>query len=127
MVLIPKKGETQEVGDFRLVSVLNESIKILSKVLVNRLRGALGFIIDDHQSKFLKGRSILESIASAQEVIQFSKRNKIPGFMLKLDFEKAYDTVEWDAFWKLCGLGVFGNPGSPRLRFDCSLLRSLCW
>ena len=40
--------------------------------------------------------SILDSIATTQEVIQFTKRNKEPGFMLKLDFEQAYDTVEWD-------------------------------
>ena len=37
----------------------------------------------------------MNSIASTQEVIQFVNRNKTSGFMLKLDFEKAYDAVEW--------------------------------
>jgi len=70
------------------------------QVLANRLRYVLGIFIDDHQSGFLRGRSILDSIASIQEVIQFTKWNKIPEFMLKLDFEKAYNTVEWDCILK---------------------------
>ena len=38
----------------------------------------------------------MESIVTAQEVIQFTKRNRIPGYMLKLDFEKAYDMADWE-------------------------------
>jgi len=84
------------VLDFRPISVLNGSVKIISKVLANMLREVLEVIIDDHQSGFLKGRNTLNFVATAQEVIQFTKRNKIPRFMLKLDFEKTYDTVKWE-------------------------------
>ena len=62
--------------NFRPIRVLNASVNILVKVLANRLRNLLGDIIDDHQSGFLKGRSILDSIATAQEVNQFSKGTK---------------------------------------------------
>jgi len=57
-------------------------------------------IIDDHRSGFPKDKSIMDSIATAQEVIQYTKQNKMSGFMLKLDFEKAYDTVEWEYIFK---------------------------
>ena len=66
-------------------------MKIITKALANRLREVLGDMIDDNQTGFF-GRNILESIAAAQEVIQFNKRNKTPRFMLKLDFEKTYDS-----------------------------------
>ena len=98
MVLIPRKGAIK-VGDFRPISLLNAPVKIILKVLANRLRGVLGERIEDHQSDFLKGsfgRSMMESIVMAQEVIQFTKRNRIPGYLLKLDFEKAYDMVDWE-------------------------------
>ena len=102
MVLIPTtRGETKEVGDFRPISVLNVSVKILTKVLANRRKNVLGDIINDHQSGFLKGRCILDSIASTQQVIQFSKRNGNSGYMLKPNFEKAYDTVEWGCILKI--------------------------
>ena len=91
VVLIPKKDEVKEVGDFRFISVLNALVKVITKVLANRLREVLGDMIDDNQTSFF-GRNILESIAAAQEVIQVNKRNKTPRFMLKLDFEKTYDS-----------------------------------
>ena len=39
---------------------------------------------------------IRDSIATAQEIIQRVARHKESGFLLKMDFEKAYDTVEWE-------------------------------
>ena len=48
----------------------------------------------------------MESITTAQEVIQFAKQNKALGYLLKLDFEKAYD-VEWD-----CILEALQSEGS---------------
>ena len=75
--------------------LVNASMKIISKVLANRLRDVLEEVIDCSQTGFLKGRSTLDSIATPQEVIQFAKQNKKLGFMLKLDFKKAYDTMEW--------------------------------
>ena len=96
VVLIPKKGEASKVGDFRPINLLNDLLKIILKVLANRLREVLlfGERVEDHQSGFLKGRSSMDSIVTAQEVIQFTKRNRISRYMLKLDFEKAYDTVD---------------------------------
>ena len=55
----------------------------------------LGDKIGDLQSSFLKGRRILDAIA-ALEVIQFSKRNNMHGYLLNLGFEKAYDMIEWE-------------------------------
>ena len=65
--LIPKRDEAKEVGDFRPISVLNASVKIISKVLANRLSEVLVDCIDDNLSGFLKGRSILESIAAGSK------------------------------------------------------------
>jgi len=93
-MLIQKKGEAREVGDFMLISMLNVSVKIISKVLTNKIRDALRNIIDDHQIGFLKGRNILNAVVTPQEVIEFTKRSKILEFMLELDFEKDYTTPE---------------------------------
>ena len=75
------KKKRKELGGFSPISVLNDLVKIISKVLVNRLRDVLGDIINDHQTKFLKCRSILDSITTAWKVIQFTKRNKVSGFI----------------------------------------------
>jgi len=52
--LIPKRDEAKEVGDFRPISVLNASVKIIYKVLANRLSEVLGDCIDDNLSDFFE-------------------------------------------------------------------------
>ena len=68
--------------------MLNASVKIIAKVLANRLREVLGDIIKDHQTGLLKSRSILDSIVIAKEVLHSTKRNKTRDFTLKMGFEK---------------------------------------
>lgn len=99
VVLIPTKREIKKVGDSDLL-VFGTRSKILSKFWRTVWGMSWVFSLTTINLGFLRGRSILDSIASIQEVIQFTKWNKIPEFMLKLDFEKAYNTVEWDCTLK---------------------------
>ena len=46
----------------------------------------------------LKDRFIGENIRLIDSVIHYTMANKVPGLLLLLDFEKAFDTVEWPAF-----------------------------
>lgn len=53
-------------------------------------------IIDPNQTAFIRGRSILDGIAVLHEVLHEIKLTKEEVFILKIDFEKAYDRVRWD-------------------------------
>lgn len=74
-------------------------LKIITKVMANRLKVVLKTLISPNQSSFVPDRMIQDSIIVAHEAFHFlcrKKRGK-EGFMaLKLDFNKAYDRVEWD-------------------------------
>ena len=70
-------------------------IKIVSKVLANRLALVLPHIIDERQTAFLKGRHILHGVMIANEVIAEAKFKNNPCMVFKVDFEKAYDSVSW--------------------------------
>ncbi|XP_039141329.1 uncharacterized protein LOC120278666 [Dioscorea cayenensis subsp. rotundata] len=52
-------------------------------------------LIDPTQSAFIKGRCITDNIATAQELIFYMQKHKILGLILKVDFSKAFDSVEW--------------------------------
>uniref|UniRef100_A0A2N9J6I4 Reverse transcriptase domain-containing protein n=1 Tax=Fagus sylvatica TaxID=28930 RepID=A0A2N9J6I4_FAGSY len=71
---------------------------IISKLLVNRLRPLLAKLIDPAQAVFVPSRWIAENIVLAQEIVHsFKKTKKKKGFVgFKLDFHKAYDSLEWD-------------------------------
>ena len=59
------------------------------------MKSAILNLINNDQTGFIKGRFIGENIHHLESVICFTKENKIPGLNLFLDFEKAFDTLEW--------------------------------
>ncbi|CAM8880259.1 unnamed protein product [Rhodiola kirilowii] len=98
IVLIPKVHKVERVEDLRPISLCNVIMKIITKVLANRLKTILATIISPSQSAFIKGWLITDNIIVAHEVAHFIKgRNaQKKGFLsLKLDLSKAYDRVEW--------------------------------
>ena len=95
IVLIPKVPGAEHVQDFRLISLSNSLYLIIAKVLANRLRKVLQpLIISPFQSAFLPGRQMADSIVLAEEIVAAWRRNGTTGFMWKVDFSKAYDTLD---------------------------------
>jgi len=96
VTLIPKKG-LLEVYDFRPISLVGSLYKVIAKVLSSRLKKVLAKLVGDTQIAFVEGRQILDGALIANEVVQWLKKRKKSGVLLKLDFQKAYDTVDWDS------------------------------
>jgi len=94
IVLIPKVTSPQQLNDFRPISLVGSLYKVLAKVLANRLCGVLGSVISDSQSAFVKGKQNLAGILIANEVVDEAKRMNKELLMFKVDFEKAYDSVD---------------------------------
>ncbi|GKV01676.1 hypothetical protein SLEP1_g14215 [Rubroshorea leprosula] len=98
IVLFPKKENPQGLGEFRPISLIGCMYKIISKILANRLSKVLPSIINLNQSAFIGGRQIANGIVVANEVIHEAKRRKRSTLIFKADFEKAYDSVNWEFF-----------------------------
>ena len=58
-------------------------------------------IISEVQTAFLGGRFILDGVLIANEVVHWWKAAKMRGIILKLDFEKAYDSVNWEFLFSM--------------------------
>lgn len=96
IVMIPKVDHPQSFSYLGPISLCNVSSKIISKILNARLSSILPRIISRNQSGFIKGRTILENILLAQEIISdINKPNRGGNIVLKLDMTKAYDRVSW--------------------------------
>jgi hypothetical protein len=70
--------------------------KIISKAYASKLDPIANMIVSPNQTMFIKGRNILEGPLALMEIIHDIRKRKHSGVLLKLDFEKAYDRVNWD-------------------------------
>ncbi|GAU32659.1 hypothetical protein TSUD_218360 [Trifolium subterraneum] len=96
IALIPKVDSPQILHDFRPISLMGSMYKILAEVLANWLRLVVGSVISESQTAFVKDRQILDGILIANEVVDEARKTKKELMLFKVDFEKAYDPVDWD-------------------------------
>ncbi|CAL1377949.1 unnamed protein product [Linum trigynum] len=105
--LLPKRDPFETVSDFRPISLLGSLNKVITKVLFNRLLPHMNTLISDYQFTGKRGRVIHESCLIANEVIDSRRRSGKPGAVIKLDIEKAFDSISWKSILKsLTHLGL---------------------
>ncbi|CAJ2652400.1 unnamed protein product [Trifolium pratense] len=109
ITLIPKTDSPQRLSDFRPISLVGSLYKILAKVLANRLRQVIGSVISESQTAFVKNRQILDGILIANEVVDEARKFKKDLLLFKVDFEKAYDSVDWGYLDAVMGRMAFPN------------------
>ena len=83
-----------DLKDFRLISLVGGLYKLLAKVLTNRLKMVVGEMVSENQHPFIQCRQILDAVLIVSEVVDSRLKSNIPGFLLKMDIEKAYDHVD---------------------------------
>ena len=96
--LIPKKEtDLKNLKNWRPLSLLNCDYKIAAKSIANRIQATLPTpkLINNDHTGFIKGRFIGENIRLIDSIINYTANTNIPGLILLLDFEKAFDTLEW--------------------------------
>ncbi|GBG75454.1 hypothetical protein CBR_g20085 [Chara braunii] len=95
ITLLYKKGDRSEIRNWRPISLLNLSYKVLAKMLANRLAIHLPGLVGLDQGAFVRGRSIMDNLATAIELLEVIDGKNEEVAVLRLDLEKAYDRVNW--------------------------------
>ena len=85
---------------WRPLTLLNVDHKIYSKILAMRLHDALDSIVHESQTGFLAGRYIAENIMKMFNLIEMCNKFKKSAIVISLDYEKAFDKIEWPAVYR---------------------------
>jgi hypothetical protein len=64
-------------------------------VATNRISQIAQKVISPSQTTFLPGRNIIEGVIVLHEMIHEIHRKNLDGVIMKIDFEKAYDKINW--------------------------------
>jgi hypothetical protein len=107
---IPKPGKPRSsLGNWRPITLLNTSYKLAASCIAERIKVVLDKIIHEDQKCFVPGRFIGENTRLIYDIMYETEINDIPGLLMMIDFEKAFDSVSWKFIFKALEIFNFGD------------------
>ena len=100
LILLQKTPDADTIQKYRPICLLQVLYKIMTKVITLRAEPVMGKLISNCQNAFIKGRNIMDGVLSLHEILHEARRKKQQALVLKLEFEKAYDKVDWNFLLK---------------------------
>jgi exonuclease III len=97
ITLSPKKNKLRTLlKNWRPITLLTVDYKLLAKSLALRLKKILPEYIDESQFGYVKDRYIGENIRCVIDLNTYCEKEKLDAYAIQIDFEKAFDSVNWD-------------------------------
>src|SRR6218665_2715647 len=101
VVLIEKKANATECGDFRTISLIPHASKIVLTILTNRITTKAEEFLGKNQFGFRKGCGTREAIGVMRMLCERSLEHDNELYICFVDFEKAFDRVKWTKLWHI--------------------------
>ena len=95
ITLLPKVSGSERIQQFRPICLLRCPYKLITKSMDRRVEKYADKLISLSQNVFVKGRNIMDGIMTLHELLNYTHVKKRTAVVLKLDFENAYDKVNW--------------------------------
>lgn len=104
---IPKGDRSRVyIRNWRPITLLNVIYKIGSSCIANCLKQVLPRIINEDQTAFIRNRYIGDNLRLIYDTIACLDKHNLPGLLVNIDFEKAFDSINWEFMFKV--LKAFG-------------------
>ncbi|KAK6744139.1 hypothetical protein RB195_011072 [Necator americanus] len=96
-VLIHKKGDREDLRNYRPICLLSVLYKVFTKIILTRISRTLDEAQPQEQAGFRQGFSCLDHIQTVSRVIEVCREYRLPLVLTFVDYEKAFDSVETNA------------------------------
>ena len=108
-IIVPiHKGDKRDCNNYRGISLLPTTYKILSNILLSRLVPYVKEIIGDHHSGFRRNKTTIDHIFFNRQMLEKKWEYNEEVHQRFIDFKKAYDSVRREVLYKI--LIEFGIP-----------------
>ena len=107
-LLCKDKAHSEEMKNYRPISLLNYDYKIISKSICNRMSLVLENIIHPDQVCAVKGRTIFDNLHLLRDIVDYVDQKDLPLAFISLDQEKAFDRVNYDFMFRTLSAFNFG-------------------
>ena len=112
ITLIPKaRKDTRRLKNLRPISLLNVDLKVLEKIMANRMDQVIDKLIHIHQKGFMKARRISSNIRKVLDLIKLAKQDTgdDDGLIISVDFQKCFDQISFKAIFGALKYFGFGD------------------
>ena len=106
--LIFKKGDTEDITNYRPISLTNVDYRILAFVLAARMQSVINSIVSHDQTAYIKNRYMGYNIRLVDDVVEYYDHMQKKGLLFMADFSKAFDSLEWKFLFKTLDFFNFG-------------------
>lgn len=94
-ITIPKKGNASDCSNYRTISILSHTSKILLNIVKTRLKGKIESQLGDDQFGFRREKGTREAILALKQILERRIDVNLRTYVTFIDLEKAFDKVEW--------------------------------
>jgi len=110
ITFIEKKGNDRSLlENWGPISLVNVDAKIMPKVIATRIKNVVPSIIHHNQTGFIKDRYIGETVRYIFDIMDYTVDENIPGLLIFIDFQKAFDSLEWNFLFRCLESFNFGS------------------
>jgi len=93
VILLHKKGDKEDIRNYRPISLLPVMYNIFTRILTNRLEGDLEKMQPKAQAGFRTGYSTMDHIHVLREITERYMEHEQSLCLAFIDYEKAFDSV----------------------------------
>ena len=98
---IPKKGNAKECSNYRIITLISHTSKVMLKILQARLQQYVNHELPDVQAGFRKDRATRDQIANISWIIEKAREFQKNIYFCFIDYAKAFDCVDHNKLWKI--------------------------
>jgi hypothetical protein len=96
IIPIPKKKNASKCEQFRTISLIPHTSKVILKILQKRISSKIDYHLGEDQFGFRAGRGTRDAVLCLRTLIDKRIDVKKKTYVAFIDLEKAFDRVDWD-------------------------------